>query len=73
VPITGLDAVDPGCLVFHSGTGRNGQNQWITTGGRVLGIVSSATSLAEAREIAYREMDKVSFEGIYYRGDIGKD
>jgi phosphoribosylamine---glycine ligase len=73
VPINGLSRIDPGCLVFHSGTGQDGQNQWITTGGRVLGIVSSGKSLAEAREIAYREMGKISFEGIYYRSDIGKN
>jgi phosphoribosylamine---glycine ligase len=73
VPISGLENVDPGCQVFHSGTGRNGLNQWITTGGRVLGIVSSGRTLAEARDIAYREMEKVHFEGIFYRRDIGKN
>jgi phosphoribosylamine---glycine ligase len=73
VPISGLENIDPGCLVFHSGTGRDGQNQWITTGGRVLGIISSGPTLDTAREIAYREMAKVHFEGIFYRRDIGKD
>ena len=72
VPMTGLDTVDTSsCLVFHSGTERDGAGQWLTTGGRVLCIVSSAPTLAGAREIAYREMSKVSFEGIYYRSDIG--
>jgi phosphoribosylamine--glycine ligase len=73
VPINGLSTIDPGCLVFHSGTGHDDQKQWITTGGRVLGIVSSGAGLAEARAIAYREMEKISFEGIYYRSDIGKN
>jgi phosphoribosylamine--glycine ligase len=73
VPINGLENIDPGCQVFHSGTGRDGQNQWITTGGRVLGIVSNGRSLAEARDIAYREMEKIQFEGIFYRRDIGKN
>lgn len=73
VPINGLEHIDPGCLVFHSGTGRDGQNQWITTGGRVLGIISSGPTLENAREIAYREMAKVHFEGIFYRRDIGSD
>ena len=72
-PISGLENIDPGCQVFHSGTGRNGQNQWVTTGGRVLGIVSNGRTLAEAREIAYREMEKVHFEGIFYRRDLGKN
>jgi phosphoribosylamine--glycine ligase len=73
VPIHGLDAIDENCLVFHSGTGRDGQQHWVTTGGRVLGIVSTGDSLAEAREVAYHEMEKVAFEGIYYRRDIGKN
>lgn len=74
VPMEGIDDIDlSSCLVFHSGTERNGAGQWLTTGGRVLCIVSSAATLAEAREIAYREMAKVSFEGIYYRSDIGKE
>lgn len=74
VPMEGMDDIDlSSCLVFHSGTERNGAGQWITTGGRVLCIVSSAATLAAAREIAYREMAKVSFEGIYYRSDIGKE
>ncbi len=71
VPIQGIDAIDPSCLVFHSGTERDGTGQWITTGGRVLCIVSRADTLAQAREIAYREMRRVSFDGIYYRSDIG--
>ncbi|MBZ4660398.1 MAG: purD [Desulfacinum sp.] len=73
VPIQGLEAVDPGCLVFHSGTGWGEDGNLVTTGGRVLCIVSTGDTLGEARDIAYREMAKVSFEGMYYRSDIGKD
>ncbi len=73
LPIRGLEAVDPGCLVFHSGTGFGEDGGFITTGGRVFGIVSTGKTLSEAREIAYREMEKVSFDGMYYRSDIGKD
>lgn len=71
VPIQGVDAIDPSCLVFHSGTERDGSGQWITTGGRVLCIISRGDTLAQARDIAYREMRKVSFDGLYCRGDIG--
>jgi phosphoribosylamine--glycine ligase len=71
VPIEGLDRVDPSYPVFHSGTGWNENGQLITTGGRVLGIVSTGETLVEAREIAYEEMKKISFEGMYYRSDIG--
>jgi phosphoribosylamine--glycine ligase len=67
----GVDAIDPSCLVFHSGTEQGAAGQWITTGGRVLCVVSRGTTLAEARDVAYREMNKISFDGIYCRGDIG--
>ncbi|UCG13292.1 MAG: phosphoribosylamine--glycine ligase [Deltaproteobacteria bacterium] len=73
VPITGLENVDPECLVFHSGTGFGESGQLITTGGRVLCVVSRGTTLAEAREIAYREMGKIHFNGMYCRSDIGKE
>jgi phosphoribosylamine--glycine ligase len=73
LPISGIENVDPDCLVFHSGTALDEQGQFITTGGRVMCIVSSGDTLAEARETAYREMGKVSFEGLYYRSDIGKE
>lgn len=71
VPISGADRIDADCLVFHSGTERDAGGQLITTGGRVLCLVSSGPTLAEARTAAFREMQKVSFEGIYYRQDIG--
>jgi len=73
LPIAGIDTIDAECLVFHSGTERDGSGQLLTTGGRVLCIVSRGKGLAEAREIAFREMQKVSYEGIYYRQDIGKE
>ncbi len=71
LPIEGLDRIDSECLVFHSGTERGSNGEWITTGGRVLCVISRAPGLVEAREIAYREMGKISFEGLYYRKDIG--
>jgi phosphoribosylamine--glycine ligase len=70
-PIEGLEKIDPGCLVFHSGTGWNQDGALVTTGGRVLCIVSEASSLSLCRDIAYREMEKIHFEGLYYRRDIG--
>ena len=73
LPIEGLDKIDPSCQVFHSGTGFGDEGQYITTGGRVLCIVSRGKTLQDAREKAYSEMKKVHFDGIYYRSDIGKD
>ena len=71
VPVEGVDRIDRNCLVFHSGTEKNASGQLITTGGRVLCIVSSGSTLKEARQTALSEMEKVRFEGIYYRRDIG--
>lgn len=44
----------------------------LTDGGRVLGAVSTAETLAEAIEKAYAVAEKISFENAYYRRDIGK-
>jgi phosphoribosylamine---glycine ligase len=73
VPIQGIEDIDPDCLVFHSGTERDASGQLVTTGGRVLCIVSPGETLAQAREVAMREMQKVRFEGIYFRSDIGRE
>lgn len=43
-----------------------------TAGGRVLGITAFGESLEDARRIAYADMEKVKFDGIYYRSDIGE-
>jgi phosphoribosylamine--glycine ligase len=71
LPIEGVDRIDKGCLVFHSGTEKDESGRLLTTGGRVLCIVSRGSTLKDARETALLEMEKVRFEGIYYRKDIG--
>ena len=73
LPIQGLDKIASDCQVFHSGTGFGDEGQFITTGGRVLCIVSRGKTLEDARNKAYSEMEKVHFDGIYYRSDIGKE
>jgi phosphoribosylamine--glycine ligase len=57
--------------VFIAG-GKLAEDRLLTSGGRVLGIVAQGKSLTEARDKAYTSMDKIYFEGIYYRKDIGK-
>lgn len=71
LPIEGIDRIGRDCLVFHSGTERDESGRLLTTGGRVLCIVSSGKTLADARQEALSEMEKVRFEGIYFRKDIG--
>ena len=43
-----------------------------TDGGRVLGITAFGEKLEKAKDIAYADMKKIQFDGMYYRMDIGK-
>lgn len=45
----------------------------VTAGGRVLTVVARGETLAEARATAYRNVERIRFQGAYYRGDIGQD
>lgn len=70
--IDGLDALgdQSDLLVFHAGTtARN--STILTSGGRVLDVVGLGASLAEARAKAYSAIEKIHFEGMSYRHDIG--
>ncbi|MCL1834506.1 MAG: phosphoribosylamine--glycine ligase, partial [Leptospirales bacterium] len=68
--ITGLDKVSDKIMVFHAGTDFKDGNI-VTNGGRVLNVTSIGNSLKEARENVYNEIDKIQFEGSFYRRDIG--
>lgn len=68
--IHGLDNVDEEAIVFHAGTTRN-DNSIVTSGGRVLSVVGSGNTLEEAIEHTYKNVRLISFEGAYYRSDIG--
>lgn len=68
--ISGLDAVS-GARVYHCGTKRNASGQFETNGGRVLAIVAQGVTRVEARDKAYAESKKVTFDGLQRRSDIG--
>ena len=68
--IKGLDQVAPEVLVFHGGTRRKG-GFLETAGGRVLGVTAVGDTLPWAIEEAYRAVGKITFDGAYYRRDIG--
>jgi phosphoribosylamine--glycine ligase len=70
--ITGIEAAeaDPAVTVYQAGTRRDG-DRLVTSGGRVLGVTALGDDLAAAREIAYRAVAKVSFDGAFFRRDIG--
>ncbi|MBX2971035.1 MAG: phosphoribosylamine--glycine ligase [Cyclobacteriaceae bacterium] len=69
--INGLDATNP-ALVFHAGS-KQTNNQIITDGGRVLAITGYGADIQAAREKAYAGVAKLSWEGVYFRKDIGMD
>ncbi len=70
-PITGLDDLDKGILVFHAGTKIGSEaGQVLTNGGRVLTVVAMGKTLAEARKKVYANISRIHFEGCYYRRDI---
>src|SRR5690625_4335026 len=69
--ITGLDSVDENCLVFHAGTRKGSDSKITTSGGRVLNVVGEGETLKAAIDHAYENAEKIKFENIYYRKDIG--
>ena len=58
--------------IFHAGTAKNKNGDFITAGGRVLGVTATAENLDEALEKAYRAVGEISFDGMQFRRDIGK-
>ena len=72
-PISGMDNVESSdCKIFFAGVSNSEEKGLVTDGGRVLHVVGRGKSLQEAREIAYKGIEKINFEGIRYRTDIGK-
>ena len=69
--ISGLDAVDKeDVMVFHSGTAKK-DDQYVTNGGRVLGVTAIAPDLKSAIEKAYDNVKRIHFDGQQVRSDIG--
>jgi phosphoribosylamine--glycine ligase len=69
--ITGFNEVQDS-LVFHAGTQFEG-NKVVTNGGRVMAVTSFGTNFKEALEKSYQNIEKISFEQMNYRKDIGFD
>jgi phosphoribosylamine---glycine ligase len=70
--IVGLEAVDksPDVIVFHAGTQLR-ENRVLTSGGRVLGVTAVGATLGAAKRRAYDAVEKIEFDGNYFRRDIG--
>lgn len=71
IPVNGLDQPTPS-MVFHSGT-KKPDGQLLTNGGRVFAVNSLADSLEDALASSFATAEQISFDGKYYRRDIGKD
>lgn len=67
--ITGLDEIKD-AIVFHAGT-KFENGKVYTDGGRVLNIVGAGKDLEQAIQKTYEEVEKVHFDKLYYRSDIG--
>lgn len=62
----GIDDV----VVFHAGTALSG-SKLLTAGGRVLNVTALGSDIVQARQNAYRAIEKIHFEGMHFRRDIG--
>ena len=69
--ITGLDGTETeSTKVFHAGTAEK-DGKVVTSGGRVLCACALGSSVTEAQQKAYEVVKKISWDGVYYRTDIG--
>jgi phosphoribosylamine--glycine ligase len=70
--IEGLDSFtdDSNVVVFHAGTNLN-NNHIVTSGGRVLGVTALGRDIQAARDNAYKAIEKIHFDGMHFRKDIG--
>ena len=69
--ISGLDECDnESCKTFQAGTALNDGNV-VTSGGRVLCVTALGDTVTEAQKAAYKSVDKISWDGMFCRTDIG--
>lgn len=64
---------DESVFIFQGGTRLDEEGKTVTAGGRVLGVTALANDLEEAIKKSYEAVNKISFEGAYYRSDIGHE
>ena len=62
--------LDEGIVLCHAGTAVK-DNKLVTSGGRVLGVCAKGDTIEEARQKAYKNVEKIKFDGMHYRTDIG--
>ena len=57
--------------IFHAGTAHDESGEYVTSGGRVLGVTAVGSELSAALDTAYEAVSKISWDGMQYRRDIG--
>ena len=70
--ITGIDTVKDS-IVFHAGTALEEHDRVVTSGGRVLAVTSYGNNFKDALSQSYESIEKISFDHMNYRKDIGFD
>ena len=70
-PISGLEEAGRSAVVFHAGTKLGEQGEYLTNGGRVLGVTALGDSLDGAISAAYAAAKPISFQNMHFRTDIG--
>ena len=65
-----IEDIDEDIMLFHSGT-KMADGKLVTNGGRVIGVVAEGKDIDQAREKAYKNVEKIKFDGAFYRKDIG--
>ncbi|MCM3758257.1 phosphoribosylamine--glycine ligase [Sporosarcina aquimarina] len=70
-PLIGLDTIAEDVDIYHAGTSRNENGDYVTNGGRVLLATAKGKDLLEARELVYQELEKINRKGVFWRSDIG--
>ena len=59
------------CFVYHAGTKLGENGEFLTNGGRVIGVTAKGCDLREALDTAYKGVSRISFDGAHFRKDIG--
>ena len=69
--INGIPAAEDNCKVFQAGTRLDEKGQVLTNGGRVLCATALGNNVTEAQQLAYKQVQQIHWNDVYYRKDIG--
>jgi phosphoribosylamine---glycine ligase len=70
-PLVGLEDISTTVDLFHAGTKKDVHDNWVANGGRLYLVAGKGTTIAEAQQKVYQELEKVSQDNVFFRRDIG--